>query len=182
MNNIVMYSSGVLNYTRDNSNSDAILKTDFIKGALIRIYSSYTHLFIIFKKDFDSAKKAIKTFDDLCEKLSINERSPYFELVLKIKGDYAFYTNDNISAIQNYEKAIRLMNDRNPRKPIVCFNLGCMYYLNGNKTSAVLNLQKSVNLFESIERDKRTFDNLQKRNREKISIAKNILNELCGRA
>lgn len=180
-NNIIKYASTVLNYANNYYDVEPYFQTDFIKSTLIRIYSSYTHLFI-YKKDFDKVKKSMLTFDDLSKKLKINERTPYYELVLKIKGDYWLLKDDKKASINYYEDTLRLMPENNPKKPIVYFNLGCLHYLNNNRGGAIDNLNKCINGFINLGEEKKTFNSsLQKRQSRKISIAKNLLSQLNGK-
>lgn len=178
-NNIIKYSTAVLKYVKNKYKDEPYFKTDYIKTALIRIYSSYTHLFI-YQKDLETVKKTMFTFDELSEKLGINETTPFYELVLKIKGDYCMLTKDYKKSIGHYEKALRLMGESNPRKPVIYFNLGTLHYFNNNINGAIDNLNKCVNGFKNIEKEKRTFDSSRKRFTRKLDIAKNILSQLTG--
>lgn len=178
-NSIINYASCVLNFAKSYKGSENLINNDYIKSALIRIYSCYTHLYI-YKKDYESVRKSLTVFDFLCSKLNINENTPYFELSLKIKGDYYFADNKIGEAITCYENAVKLMKESNPRKPIIYFNLGCIYYFYNNKNGAIDNMNRCINCFNIIEKEKRTFYILKSSLNRKIDIAKNILAQING--
>ena len=55
------------------------------------------------------------------------------------------------------------MNDKNPKKPVLYFNLGVLYYYTGDKRSSIENLQRAGEYFKKAEEEKTTFD-FHKRN------------------
>ena len=104
-----------------------ILRCNFIKGIIIKIFSSCSHIYFI-NKDFNKINQIMNYFDKLSNTVNINENTPFYELVLKVKGDFYFYQNDYNNSISFYGHSAQLMNDKNPKKAIIYFNLGVLYY------------------------------------------------------
>lgn len=172
---IIRYGGKVFDYAKNNFENEPLLKTDFIKNSIIKIYSSCTHCFI-YEKDFKALKKSILFFDDLCKYLKITMNTPGFELVLKIKGDFWFSSNDFVASIDFYLKAAELMSNDDPKKGSVLFNLGCSYYFSGDKKGAFDNLNKAINAFGVLGNEKGNYYEFYKKNYEnKVTTAKNII-------
>ena len=159
---ILTNSSYFWNYINGNADSEPLLKTEFFKSIIIKIFSCCSHIYY-YNKDFKQIASSINNFDNLSKKLNINENTPSYELVFKVKGDYYFKNNDYKSSIDCYNKTIRKMNDKNPKKSIVFFNLGVLYYYTGDKNSAIENMKIAADYFKKDNEEKSSFE-FHKRN------------------
>jgi tetratricopeptide (TPR) repeat protein len=159
---ILTNSSYFWNYINGNADSEPLLKTEFFKSIIIKIFSCCSHIYY-YNKDFKQIASSINNFDNLSKKLNINENTPSYELVFKVKGDYYFKNNDYKSSIDCYNKTIRKMNDKNPKKSIVFFNLGVLYYYTGDKNSAIENMKIAADYFKKYNEEKSSFE-FHKRN------------------
>lgn len=142
-----------LNYVKGEINNDcSLVKTAFVKSALIEIFSAYSHVYI-YDQDLEKLKALIQFFDDLCRSLRIDESIESFDLVLKIKGDYwrmSHPKNFLDSSEDYYSKALNIMRKDNPRRGVVYFNLGCVNFFRGKKNSAIENINRAINEFNHI--------------------------------
>ena len=161
-NQILVYAEHFWNYIELFADREPLLKTDFFKSIIIKIFSCCAHIYY-YNKDDNNISKIINDFENLSNKLYINENTPSYELVWKVKGDYYFKKNDYNTAISFYNSSTNKMNDNNPKKPVLYFNLGVLYYYIGNKNASIENLQKAAVYFKKIEEEKSTFD-FHKRN------------------
>jgi len=159
---ILSNSNHFWNYINQYADIEPLLKTDFFKSIIIKIYSCCSHVYY-YNKEYNKISSNISYFDNLCQKLNINENTPSYELVWKVKGDYYYKSNDYNSAISCYQKSANIMNDKNPKKPVLYFNLGVLYYYTGDKRLSIENLQKAGEYFKKAEEEKTTFD-FHKRN------------------
>ena len=119
-NKIITYSQKVLIYVKNYADSQPLLECNFIKSIIIRILSAYAHVFL-YKKDYEELRKAINFFDDLAKILNIKEKTPSYELFLKIRGDYMLSKRMYLEAISLYNKAIEIMNFDSHKKAILNF-------------------------------------------------------------
>ena len=178
-NKIIDLSEKTLSYVRNYCADEVIFHTEFIKGILINIISAYAHVFI-YDKDFNKLKNLITFIDDLNKILKFNESTPSYELICKIKGDFWLFCNlkDIVAAISFYEKAVKVLPNDHPKKPVILFNLGYCYYLNENKKKAVDYLARSINEFINLEQNHSPFDfyHRPKVMSRKLMIAKKIIN------
>ena len=170
---ILLNSNYFWNFINTNMDSEPLLKTDFFKSIIIKIFSCCVHIYYI-NNNFDKITNSINHFDDLSRKLNISENTPSYELIYKLKGDYYFKKNDFKSAISFYNNSINKMNDKNPKKPVIYFNLGVMYYHLGNKNSAIDYMTKSADYFKKVNDEKSTFE-FHKRN-EMLMKKRNLIN------
>ena len=161
-NQILLNAKHFWNYINLYVDSEPLLKTDFFKSIIIKIYSCCAHMYY-YNKDDNNLLKILNYFENLSKKLHINENTPSYELVWKVKGDYYFKKNDYNRAISFYNKSVNKMNDINPKKPVIYFNLGVLYCYIGNKNAAIESLKKAAEYFKRIEEEKSTFD-FHKRN------------------
>jgi tetratricopeptide (TPR) repeat protein len=161
-NQILFNAKHFWNYINLYVDSEPLLKTDFFKSIIIKIYSCCAHMYY-YNKDDNNLLKILNYFENLSKKLYINENTPSYELVWKVKGDYYFKKNDYNRAISFYNKSVNKMNDINPKKPVIYFNLGVLYCYIGNKNASIENLKKAAEYFKRIEEEKSTFD-FHKRN------------------
>ena len=161
-NQILFNAKHFWNYIDLFAEREPLLKTDFFKSIIIKIFSCCAHIYY-YNKDDNNISNIINYFENLSNKLYINENTPSYELVWKVKGDYYFKKNDYNTAISFYNSSANKMNDSNPKKPVLYFNLGVLYYYIGNKNSSIENLQKAAVYFKKVEEEKSTFD-FHKRN------------------
>ena len=168
---ILLNTNHFWNYINSNIDSEPILKTDFIKSIIIKIFSCCVHIYY-YNNNFNKITNSINYFDELSKKLNINENTPSYELVYKVKGDYYFKKNDYKTSITYYKNSINKMNDKNPKKPVIFFNLGVMYYHSGDKNSAIEYMEKAADYFKRVNDEKSTFE-FHKRNN--ILMKKNNL-------
>ena len=159
---IISNSNHFWNYISKYSDTEPLLKTEFFKSLIIKIFSCCTHVYF-YNKDYNKVLNNIKYFENLSTKLNINQNTPSYDLVWKVKGDFFFKQNDYNSAISCYHNSAKSMNDKNPKKPVVYFNLGVLYYYVGDKNSSIENMKKAAEFFKKIDEEKSTFD-FHKRN------------------
>lgn len=180
-NKIIDLTEQTLKFVIRNCSDEAIFRTEFVKGALINIISSYAHTFL-YNKDYDKIKKLIKTFDELNKTLIFNEQTPNYELICKIKGDFWLFSNykDIKASLSFYEKAFKLLPNNHPKKPTLLFNMGYCHYLNQNKKMAVECLNKCINEFNNIQENHYSFEFYHRPNviNQKIKVAMKMINLL----
>ena len=166
-------------YINENAESEPLLKTEFFKSIIIKIFSCCVHVYY-YNNDFNTLSKSINHFDNLSKKLNINENTPSYELVFKVKGDYYFKKNDYNTSITCYNNSILKMNDKNPKKPVLLFNLGVLYYYLGDKNSSIKYFQKSAQYFKKVNEEKSTFE-FHKRNNiltKKFNLVQYLIKEI----
>ena len=168
-----------LSYVRNYGIDEPIFHTQFIKGVLLNIFSAYAHLHL-YNKEFNKLKNLIKFIDDLNRTLKFNENTPSYELLCKIKGDFWLFNSmrDIIASISFYEKALKLLPNSHPKKPIILFNMGYCHFLNEDKKKAVDYLGRCINEFNNLEPNKSPFDFYYRPNAltQKVKTAKKIIN------
>ena len=171
----------VNNYVKKIYEQEPLLETDFVKSVLISIHSSCSHANINCNNN-DMLKINIKTFDDMSKLLNIKEGNTSYELVNKIKGDYWFKNGDYNAANSYYQKTINKMNDNDPKKPVVYFNIGCSFYFKNDKSNAIQYLNQCINAFRVFEYEKKTFNVLIRQDVivKKVNLAKFLLRNIGG--
>ena len=169
----------VNNYVKKIYEQEPLLETDFVKSILINIHSSCSHANINCNNN-NMLKLNIKTFDDMSKLLSIKEGNTSYELVTKIKGDFWFKYGDYNAAKTYYQKAINKMNDNDPKKPVVYFNIGCSFYFQNDKSNAIQYLNQCINAFRVFEYEKKTFSVLVRQDviAKKVNLAKFLLRNI----
>ena len=179
INKIISNANVAFNYISSHKEDEPLLNTDFVKGIIINMQSTLIHCYF-YMNSLDTAMKYIKFFDGLFKDLNIKENTTFYELVNKIKGDYWFKKGDYSAAISYYENALKTFNNNDPRKAIVYFNLGCSYYMNNNKKSAVDNYNKCINAFRVFEYEKKTFNILVRQDiiSKKVNLAKYLVRNM----
>jgi tetratricopeptide (TPR) repeat protein len=179
INKIISNANVAFNYISSHKEDEPLLNTDFVKGIIINMQSTLIHCYF-YMNSLDTAMKYIKFFDGLFKDLNIKENTSFYELVNKIKGDYWFKKGDYSAAISYYENALKTFNNNDPRKAIVYFNLGCSYYMNNNKKSAVDNYNKCINAFRVFEYEKKTFNILVRQDiiSKKVNLAKYLVRNM----
>jgi tetratricopeptide (TPR) repeat protein len=179
INKIISNANVAFNYISSHKEDEPLLNTDFIKGIIINMQSTLIHCYF-YMNSLDTAMKYIKFFDGLFKDLNIKENTTFYELVNKIKGDYWFKKGDYSASISYYENALKTFNNNDPRKAIVYFNLGCSYYMNNNKKSAVDNYNKCINAFRVFEYEKKTFNILVRQDiiSKKVNLAKYLVRNM----
>jgi tetratricopeptide (TPR) repeat protein len=168
-----------LSYVRNYGIDEPIFHTQFIKGVLLNIFSAYAHVHL-YNKEFNKLKNLIKFIDDLNRTLKFNENTPSYELLCKIKGDFWLFNSmrDINASISFYEKALKLLPNSHPKKPIILFNMGYCHFLNDEKKKAVDYLGRCINEFNNLEPNKSPFDFYYRPNAltQKVKTAKKIIN------
>jgi tetratricopeptide (TPR) repeat protein len=179
INKIISNANVAFNYISSHKEDEPLLNTDFVKGIIINMQSTLIHCYF-YMNSLDTANKYIKFFDGLFKDLNIKENTTSYELVNKIKGDYWFKKGDYSASISYYENALKTFNNNDPRKAIVYFNLGCSYYMNNNKKSAVDNYNKCINAFRVFEYEKKTFNILVRQDiiSKKVNLAKYLVRNM----
>ena len=180
-NKIIKYTNSTLEYIYNECENQDIFQTTLIKSTIIEIFSSYCHVFI-YNKNMNMMKKSLNLFDELKKKMQINDSTPSYELINKIKGDFWYYNKDYKASGLYYESAIKLMKEDHPKKGILFFNLGFINYICEKKKEAIDNLNKCINILSSVENDKNIFDFYKRPGliSQKIKIAKRILTVLSN--
>ncbi len=180
-NNIIDLTEKTLTFVKTFCSDEIIFQTEFIKGALINIISSYAHAFL-YNKDYNKIKNLINTINELNKTLKFNEKTPNYELLCKLKGDFWLFSSlkDIKSSLSYYEKAINLLPNNHPKKPIVLFNMGYCHYLDKNKKKAVEYLNKCINEFNNVEKNHSCFEFYHRANviNKKIKVAQKMINLL----
>ena len=179
--NIIDLTEKTLTFVKKFCSDEFIFQTEFIKGALINIISSYAHAFL-YNKDYNKIKNIINTINELNKTLKFNEQTPNYELLCKLKGDFWLFSSfkDIKSSLSYYEKAINLLPKNHPKKPIVLFNMGYCHYLDKNKEKAVEYLNKCINEFNNVEKNHSCFEFYHRANviNKKIKVAQKMINLL----
>ena len=180
-NNIIVLTEKTLKFVKTFCSEEIIFQTEFIKGALINIISSYAHAFL-YNKDYNKIKDLINTINDLNKILKFNEQTPNYELLCKLKGDFWLFSSykDIKASLSLYEKAINLLPNNHPKKPIILFNMGYCHYLDKNKKKAIEYLNKCINEFNIVENNRSCFEFYNRANviNKKINVAKKMINLL----
>ena len=178
-NQIISNCEVFWNFLNANMDRLPILRSEFVKNIIIKLFSTCSHIYFI-NKDFNKINQIINYFDNkLSNTLNINENTPSYELVLKVKGDLCFYQNDYNNSISFYSRSVQLMNDRNPKKAIIYFNLGVLYYYINDKNRAIENLQKASIYFKKSDEERYSFE-FHKRNSHPLKKY-NLTNALINR-
>ena len=156
-----------------------LLRTNIFKTIIIKLFSSCSHIYFI-NKEFNKINQIMNYFDKLSNELNINENTPSYELALKVKGDLYFSQNDYNNSISYYKQSAKIMHDVNPKKAIVYFNLGVLYYYINDKLGSVENFQKAVAFFKRSEEEKYSFE-VHKRNNvltKKINLTNALIKRI----
>ena len=170
-----------LAYIKNYYQDEVLFQTAFIKSAIINIISAYAHT-LLYNKDFDKLKKVINLIEDFNKVLKFNENIPSYELLCKIKGDYWLFCKmrDVQASITFYEKALKLLPNNHPKKPIILFNIGYCYYLKEDKKNSIDCLSRCINEFNNMDQNHSSFDFYHRSNiiNQKVKIAKKMINLL----
>ena len=172
-----------ITYIRNYGVDSVIVHTQFIKSCIINIISTYANL-LLNNKEFNQLKNLVKFIDDLSKSLKFSDSTPSFELIYKIKGDFwLFNTLKDINAsITFYDKALKIMANYHPKRPVILFNIGYCYYENKDKRKSVDYLNRCINEFNNIEQNRSPFEFYYRANamNQKVKIAKKIVNLLSS--
>jgi tetratricopeptide (TPR) repeat protein len=178
-NKIIELSEKTLAYVKNYYSDEFFFHTEFVKGALIDIISAYAHIFL-YNKEYNKMKNVVIFFDELNKVLKFNENTPSYELICKIKGDYWLFSSfkDIKASLVFYEKALQLLPNHHPKKPIILFNMGYCHFVNDNKKMAMEYLNRCVSEFNSVDLTKSPFDFYCRPNAlsKKVNIAKRMIN------
>ena len=182
-NKIIDLSEKVLAYVKNYMSDELLFQTAFIKGALINIISAYAHT-LLYNQDYKKLKNVIKLIEDFNKNLKLDENTPSYELICKIKGDYWLFSSmkDIHASITFYEKALKLLPIYHPKKPIILFNVGYCYYLQEDKKKSIDYLSRCINEFNNVELNHSSFDFYHRPNviNQKVKIAKKMINLLTS--
>ena len=177
-NKIIELSEKTLAYVKNYYSDEYFFQTEFVKGALIDIISAYAHIFL-YNKEYNKMKNVVIFFDELNKVLKFNENTPSYELICKIKGDYWLFSNfkDIKASLVFYEKALKLLPNHHPKKPIILFNMGYCHFVNDNKKMAMDYLNRCISEFNSVDLTNSPFDFYCRPNvlSKKVNIAKRII-------
>ena len=178
-NKIIDLTEKTFSYVRNYGIDEPIFHTQFIKGVLLNIFSAYAHV-ILSNKDFNKLKNIVIFIDDLNKTLKFNENTPSYELLCKVKGDFWLFNSikDIDASLSFYEKALKILPNSHPKKPIILFNMGYCHFLNNDKKKAVEYLSRCVNEFSNLEPNKSPFDFYYRPNAltQKVKTARKIIN------
>ena len=179
INKCIFVIEKVCNYIKNNAQNEPLLKTELVKSAIIRIYSTYVQI-LLNRKNFDAVQSSLNNFDDIANIIGINESSPLLELILKVKGDFYFLKSNYSNSVDYYSDAITRMDEKSPKKPIIFFNLGLCYYYGKNISYAIDCLNKCVTLLKAVEQGKVLFEFYKRPGviEKKIKITKLLLDSM----
>ena len=161
------------------SDSEPLIRTEFYKSIIIKIYSCYIHIYEI-NKEFNKMPSIMSSFENLSRKLHIYENTPSYELVFKVKADYYFRCNDYQTALNYYSKSAGKMREKNPKKSTIYFNLGVLYYYLKDKNNAINYMQKAADHFQMINEERSSY-NFHKRNNilaKKSNLARYVIKQI----
>ena len=150
-NSIVELAQKVLNYINMYGIDEILFRTQLIKGAVVDIISAYAHV-LIYNKEFIALKGLIQAINTMEKNYGINDNTPSYELICKIKGDFWLLSKqrDIKAAIMLYEKAYKLLQSNHPKKPIILFNIAYCHFVNKDKKNALEYLNRCVHEFKNI--------------------------------
>ena len=176
---ILSYGENVFKYVETYADSQPLLECNFIKSLIIRIYSALAHIYI-YNHDYENLKSRITSFDRIVKSLNIKEKTPSYELVLKIKADYWFNKKDFSGASNLYKKALDIIDSDDPKRAVMFFNLGCAYFFDNNKNGAIENLNKCINCYRNVVQNKNTLDFYKRPGiiETKVNLADKLLRQL----
>ena len=180
-NNIVVLAQLVLKYINNYGFDEILFRTQFIKGAVVDILSAYAHV-LIYNKEYDRLKVLVQNIDKIEKALGINENTPSYELLYKIKGDFWLFSKyrDTKASIGFYEKGYKLLKTYHPKRPIILFNIAYCHMVNNDKKNALEYLNRCVKEFNDISSHNIASDFYYrpKAISKKVLIAKNLINIL----
>ena len=153
---LVDYAKGAYNFIYKLLDEEPLLYTEFVKTLIIDIFSANAHIYI-YDKNYEELRILINTMDDLKKKLKIEESTPAFALVNKVKGDFWFHKMDYKAAILYYEKCLNLLEKNNIIIPPILFNIGFSYIFLGHKKKAKQYLNRCISEYNIIFMEKNVF-------------------------
>lgn len=129
---IQAYSKLVIGYIINHLNEQDIvivLKFDYIKSLLVKIYYFYYYSFY-YIGDLESIRKEMIKFDTVNAKLGLKQNKSY-GFIFKLEGDICFRQKNYNKSISNYEMAFSTLSQKNKIRGTILFNLGlCYFYIN----------------------------------------------------
>ena len=124
----------------------------------------------------------MQNIDKIEKALGINENTPSYELLYKIKGDFWLFSKyrDTKASIGFYEKGYKLLKTYHPKRPIILFNIAYCHMVNNDKKNALEYLNRCVKEFNDISSHNIASDFYYrpKAVSKKVLIAKNLINIL----
>ena len=180
-NGIVDLAQKILNYINMYGIDDRLFRTQLIKGAIVDIVSAYAHV-LIYNKEFIQLKGLIQAIDSMEKNFGMNDNTPSYELICKVKGDFWLLSKqrDTKAAIMLYEKGYKLLESNHPKKPILLFNIAYCHFVNKDKNNALEYLNRCVHEFNNISQKNIAPDFYYRPNAigKKIALAKKMINIL----
>ena len=176
---LVDYAKGAYNFIYKLLDEEPLLYTEFVKTLIIDIFSANAHIYI-YDKNYEELRILINTMDDLKKKLKIEESTPAFALVNKVKGDFWFHKMDYKAAILYYEKCLNLLEKNNIKIPPILFNIGCSFFFLGDKNKAKQYLNRCISEYNNIFMEKNDFGYTFHKEiiNKKIEQTKSLLDQL----
>jgi tetratricopeptide (TPR) repeat protein len=159
--------------------NELLLNTKYVKTMILEMFSAHAHVYL-YEKDFSQLRRIINSVDDITSKLQIEKDLPAYGLICKIKGDYWFYNKDYKASITYYENALELFEKNEPKIAPVLFNIGCIYFFQGNKPKAITYLNRCINEYNNVLMQKNIFGftpDVERINKS-IDYAKMLLNQV----
>ena len=180
-NNIVELAQRLIFYLNNYGEDEILFRTQFVKSAVIEIVSAYAHV-LIYNKEFKQLKGLVQKIDSMEKTFGINENTPSYDLICKIKGDFWLFSNlrDTQASIMHYERGYKLLRSNHPKKPIILFNIAYCHFVNKDKKNALDYLNRCVYEFNCISRNNIApdFYYRPKAISNKIELAKKMINIL----
>ena len=180
-NSIVELAQRILLYIKNYGEDEILFRTQFIKGAIIDIVSAYAHV-LIYNKEFKQLKGLVQTIESMEKKYGINENTPSYDLICKIKGDFWLFSSfrDTKASIMLYEKAYKLLKSFHPKKPVILFNIAYCHIVNNDKKNALEYLNRCIHEFSYISQKIVAPDFYYRPNaiNKKVVLAKKMINIL----
>ena len=179
LKNITKYFDLFINIVYKIYENELLLNTKYIKTMILEIFSAHAHVFI-YEKNYSQVRTIINSVDDIINKLQIEKDLPAFGLIYKVKGDFWFYRKDLNAAVNYYINALNLLEKNEPKIAPILFNIGCIYFFQGNKSNAIEYLKRCINEYNNVLLQKNIFgftldvDRINKN----INYAKMLLNQL----
>ena len=180
-NNIVDLAQRLLYYIKNYGIDEILFRTQFIKGSVLDILSAYAHV-LIYNKEFNKLKGLVQTIDSMEKMYGINENTPSYELICKIKGDYWLFSSykDPKASLMQYERCYKILRSFHPKKPIILFNIAYCHFVNNDKKNALEYLNRCVHEFNNISQNNIAPDFYYRPNaiNNKILLAKKMIDIL----
>ena len=109
-NKIIELAQMVLYYTKNYGIDEILFRTQFVKGVIVDVVTSYAHV-LIYNKEINRLKGLMQNINDLEKIFKFDENTPSYELLCKVKGDYWLLSNfrDTKASLMEYERSYKLL-------------------------------------------------------------------------